>query len=442
MIDLHELRERRDEYQRAAQQKHINVDVTHFLKLADERRALQQEREELLHERHTIAAKGKSHQPSQADIVKGRELKEQLRQIELKIERREMEYQDLYFRVPTIPSADTPVGKDERENVEVYRSLTPPPSLPQTPKDHVTLGAELDILDMERGAVVSGYRGYYLKNEGALLQLALMHYAMAAMVAKGFTPFIPPTLVRGFALAGTGYFRRRTYDPSTDEIYKIASTDKEEDGTEPHDDRFLVGTAEPSLLAYYGDSILAEKELPLRICGFSPCYRSEIGSYGKDTRGLYRVHEFMKVEQVMITRADEEEAHDAQKEMIQHSRELYEQLELPFREVQICTGDLGAGKYRQIDTEVWIPSRNAYGETGSASNFRDWQSRRLNIRYRDTHGKKQYVFMLNNTVLASARLLIAIIENHQQADGSIRIPKILHPLMHGRTEIRQKKPRR
>jgi len=191
------------------------------------------------------------------------------------------------------------------------------------------------------------------------------------------------------------------------------------------ENKFLVGTAEPSLLAYYANEVLSEKDLPMKICGFSQCYRSEIGSYGKDTKGIYRVHEFMKVEQVCICKADVEESNKLQEEMIGISKELHQDLGLPFRQLQICTGDMSAGKYRQYDLEAWMPSRNSYGETGSCSSFLDWQSRRLNVKYKANDGKNKFVYMLNNTALPSVRPMIAILENYQQKDGSIIVPEVL-----------------
>lgn len=242
---------------------------------------------------------------------------------------------------------------------------------------------------------------------------------------------IPPTLVKEFALFGSGYFKGKRYDPETDEIYQVATSDKESTGEISKDRKFLVGTAEPSLLAYYSDEILDEARLPMKLGGFSQCYRSEIGSYGKDTKGIFRVHEFMKVEQVILCRADTDEAERLQDEMIAVSREMHEELGIPYRQIIISTGDLSIGKYRQYDLEAWLPGMNRWGETGSASIFLDWQSRRLNVRYQDEAGRKRYVYMLNNTALPVPRILIAILENHQEADGSVTIPEALRPYLPG-----------
>jgi len=240
---------------------------------------------------------------------------------------------------------------------------------------------------------------------------------------------IVPTLVKEFSLFGSGYFKGLEYNQEVDEIYKVATSDKEATGELSSDKKFLVGTAEPSLLAYYSDEVLKEEQLPMRLCGYSQCYRSEIGSYGKDTKGMYRVHEFMKVEQVILASANVEETNKLQEEMIAISKEMHEELGLPYRQLQICTGDMGLGKYKMFDLEAWMPGLNRYGETGSASNFLDWQSRRLNVKYTDKNGDRKYVYMLNNTALPSPRIFIAILENHQQADGSVKIPEVLQKFM-------------
>jgi seryl-tRNA synthetase len=339
----------------------------------------------------------------------------------------------LMVKVPTIPSKDTPIGKNENENVPI-EEFGKKTKFSFTPKDHIQLGKDLDIIDIERGVKVSGYRGYYLKNEGVNLAMALMMLALEKLTLKGFTPFIPPTLVRNFSLFGSGYFDGTEYNPEVDEIYKIANEEVEADGKKSKEDKFLVGTAEPSLLAYYSNETLDEKQLPMKICGFSQCYRSEIGSYGKDTKGLYRVHEFMKVEQVCICPADVNIADKMHLEMVEISKELHRDLELPYRVLQICTGDMSAGKYKMFDLEAWMPSREDWGETGSASNFLDWQSRRLNVKYKTKDNEKKFVYMINNTALTTIRPLIAILENHQQKDGSVIIPKALKKYMPGSQE--------
>ncbi|OGY51807.1 MAG: serine--tRNA ligase [Candidatus Buchananbacteria bacterium RIFCSPLOWO2_01_FULL_56_15] len=407
MVDIKKLREDPAAYQRAADVKAVAVDIDRLLEVDKLVLQLKQELDELRTEKNQLARQ-------QADPEKGRAVKEKIKAKEGEVNLLEPELEKLMLLVPNLPSEDTPVGKDDAGNQEVYRwGDIPQPDFAL--KDHLTLGAELDLLDFERGVRTSGFRGYYLKNEAALLHLALMQYALKKIIERGFTPFIPPTLVREFALIGSGHFPF-----GQEEIYEIKNPDDKER-------KFLTGTAEPSLLAYRAGEILDEAELPLKFCGLSQCYRSEAGSYGKDAKGIYRIHEFMKVEQVVLCRADTTESNQWLETMTGYSRELLEDLRLPYRVVQVCTGDMGAGKHKMYDLETWMPSRNAYSETHSASNLTDWQARRLGIRYRTNGGEKVYPHCLNNTVIASPRILIAILENFQQQDGSIAVPEALWP---------------
>jgi len=372
---------------------------------------------------------GDKSEAEKAEIIgRGKGVKDGIAKIEPEYKKIKQEFEELMVQVPNIISADTPIGKDDSENVEVYNSNNIE-KFDFTPKDHIQLGRDLDILDFERGAKVSGYRGYYVKNEGVSLMMGFMMYAINKMMTRGYSPMIVPTLVKEFSLFGSGYFKGLEYNQEVDEIYTVATSDKEATGELSSDKKFLVGTAEPSLLAYYSDEVLKEEQLPMRLCGYSQCYRSEIGSYGKDTKGMYRVHEFMKVEQVILASANVEETNKLQEEMIAISKEMHEELGLPYRQLQICTGDMGLGKYKMFDLEAWMPGLNRYGETGSASNFLDWQSRRLNVKYTDKNGDRKYVYMLNNTALPSPRIFIAILENHQQADGSVKIPEVLQKFM-------------
>jgi seryl-tRNA synthetase len=327
-------------------------------------------------------------------------------------------------RVPTVPSPDTPLGKSDADNVEIFH-WGEPKKFDFQPKDHIELGTSLDILDFEKGTKTSGFRGYYVKNDGVLLMMGIMMYALNKMIEKGYRPMIPPTLVKEFVLFGSGYFKGTEYDPAVDEIYQVATSDKESSGEASKDKKFLVGTAEAPLLAYYSEEVFKEEELPVRVCGYSQCYRTEIGSYGKDVKGMYRVHEFMKVEQVVIAAADVEMMNKLQDEMVGISGEMHEELGLPYRRLKICTGDMSAGKYRAFDHEAWLPGMNRWAETGSASSFGDWQSRRLNVKYVDKNGDRKYVYMLNNTALPSPRAFIAILENYQTADGKVMVPEVL-----------------
>lgn len=429
MLDIKFIRNNVEALKRAVKDKGMSVDIDHVLKVDKLRVELMQKHEELLSQKNKVndaIKSAKSDEDRQKAIAEGTEIKSQIEEIEPELQERKAEFFELMTMVPNIPSEDTPRGASEEENVEVER-WGEKREFDFTPKTHIELGKALDILDLERGVKVAGYRGYYLKNEGAMLVMGLMMYALGKMAEKGFTPMIPPTLVKEFALFGSGYFKGISYDPEEDEIYQVATHDKEADGQDSREKKFLVGTAEPSLLAYYSNEVLNSEMLPLRLSGFSPCYRSEIGSYGKDTKGMYRVHEFFKIEQVVLAPADTLFADELQHEMLSISQEMHRELGIAYRKLAICTGDMGSGKYKQFDLEAWLPGMNRWGETGSASNFLDWQSRRLNVKYINENGEKKFVYMLNNTALPSPRILIAILENYQQEDGSVLVPKVLQP---------------
>ncbi len=423
MVDIKFIRENAELLKGVAQKKHIEP------KIIDELLGIDKLRRELILKAETIRAG----QKKTKDREEGTRLKADFKEAEEKLRPVEDNFNRLMVLIPNIISPDTPIGESEAENKEVYK-WGEPRQFNFKPKDHIQLGRELDIIDFERGAKVAGFRGYYLKNDGALLAMGVMMYAIKKMVEKGFKPMIPPTLIKEFALFGSGYFKGPDYDPKVDEIYEIASSTKELTGEWNEDRKFLVGTAEPSLLAYYSDEVLRGEDLPIKMSGFSQCYRSEIGSYGKDVKGMYRVHEFMKVEQVALAVADIEATTKLQDEMVAISGEMHEELGLPYRRLIICTGDLGVGKYRQFDTEAWLPGMNRWAETGSASNFLDWQSRRLNVRYRDKNGEKKHVYMLNNTALPSPRIFIAILENYQTEKGTVVVPEALRAYV-GKEEI-------
>lgn len=432
MLDIQFIRDNKDIIAKAIEDKNGDLDLEMLLKKDEERRTTLQEIEELKSLKNDIndfIHQAKTEEERAEIITKGKEIKIKLDERAPFLEAIQHEFNALMAQVPNIVSSDTPVGASDAQNVEVFNSGEVP-KFEFTPRTHIELGKMLDILDLERGTKVSGYRGYYLKNEGTLLVMGLMLYAIQKLVAKGYTPMIPPTLVKGFPLFGSGYFKGTEYNGNIDEVYQVATSDREVDGTLAKEEKFLVGTSEPSLLAYYADEVLEEKNLPMKLAGYSQCYRSEIGSYGKDTKGMYRVHEFMKVEQVVLASADIEAADKIQDEMIALSEEMHRELGLPYRKLQICTGDMSAGKYRAFDLEAWMPGMNRYGETGSASSFLDWQSRRLNVKYKDAKtGEKKFVYMLNNTALPSPRIFIAILENYQRADGSVVVPEVLRPFV-------------
>jgi len=429
MLDIKFIRENKKEVEKAIKDKGVDLDLEKLLKIDEKRTKLIVEIEKLNSQKNKLNNEIKQAENRDEIIEKGKRVKEKLAKLEPDYKKIKDEFDELMARVPNIPSDDSPVGgEDANKEVEKWGEI---PKFDFNAKDHVQIGKDLDILDLGRGAKISGYRGYYLKNEGMLLVMALMMYALGKMVEKGYKPMIPPTLVKEFVLFGSGHFKGLHYDGEMDEIYQLATSNKEADGKISKEKKFLVGTAEPSLLAYYANEVLEDEDLPIKICGFSQCYRSEIGSYGKDTKGLYRVHEFMKVEQAVLTRADIDESDKLHQEMLSISKKMHEELELPHRVVQISTGDMGAGKYKMFDIETWMPGMNRWGETGSASNLLDWQARRLNVKYKGEDGNRRFVYMLNNTALPSVRPLIAILENYQQADGSVKIPDVLQKYMPG-----------
>ncbi|MDP3740812.1 MAG: serine--tRNA ligase [bacterium] len=405
MLDIKFIRENKEVVKKAAKDKGIDLDLEKLLDLDEKRRKLITETDVLRAKRKEASAK--------RDIDIGKELKVKLGKLEDELKKIESEFGELLLFVPNIPSENTPIG-----GAEAYKIITTwgqPPKFDFEVRDHITLGKSLGLIDLERGAKVAGYRGYFLKNEAVLMQAGLLRLAVKKMISKGFTPMTTPVLVREFALEGSGHF-----PGDRQEIYEV-----EEFGGKDKEKKYLTGTAEPALLAYHADEVLNEKDLPVKLCGISSCYRREVGGYGKDTKGLYRVHEFIKVEQVVLGKNDLTDSEKLFEEMNQTAQEFLRELELPHRVVQVSSRDMGSGKFKMYDIETWMPSRNGYGETHSNSNLNDWQARRFNIRYRAKSGKLEFVHTLNNTVIASPRILVAIIENYQQANGSVKVPKVL-----------------
>ncbi|MFC1721352.1 serine--tRNA ligase [Patescibacteria group bacterium] len=420
MIDIKKLREDPEIYKQVVRDKGIDLDIDKFLSLDKSRSEMHQEVENIRRERNELDDKiKKADEKSRPDLIdENKVLKDKLGQIEPKLKEIDKKYELLLRMVPLPPASDVPVGDDDSQNKEIRKEGTIPKFDFQY-LDHIELGKKLDILDFPLGVKISGSRGYVLKNEGVLLQFAVLRYALEVLKEHGFTLTIPPVLIKEFALTGSGHF---PFD--TENIYRAIEQEhlEKSDKQEP---LYLAGTSEPSLLAMYANETLRAENLPVKLSGFSPCYRSEVGSYGKDTKGLYRVHEFWKVEQVVICANSEAESDKWQQKLLRISEDILEGLELPYRVVINCTGDMGAGKYRMYDLETWMPSREAYGETHSDSALHDWQARRLNLKYRTKEGKKMYAHTLNNTGVASPRILIPLLENHQQADGSVKVPKML-----------------
>lgn len=408
MLDIKFIRENPELMKEVCRNKNISIDIDFLLKLDSERRDLIQKTEKLKSEQNKL---------NKENIDKARKIKEEFKELQKKLKEKEKKFNELMILIPNIYSDDTPIGKNENENKEIFK-WEEPTKFDFPIKNHIEIGKNLDLIDIEKGAKVSGFRGYYLKNDAVLLSLGILFYCIEKMRKRGFSLMLSPTILREFALIGSGHFPF-----GKEEVYQIANPGKISD--DKKEKSYLAGTSEPSILAYFSDSLLEEKNLPIKVCGFSQCYRSEAGSYGKDLKGLYRVHEFMKVEQVILSKNNIEESNKYLEEMKEISQEILEELKLPYRVLQICTGDMGAGKYKMYDIETWMPGRNGYGETHSDSNLTDWQSRRLNIKYLNQEGKKEFVYTLNNTVIATPRILIAILENYQLIDGSVKVPDVL-----------------
>ncbi|MBI2309598.1 serine--tRNA ligase [Candidatus Collierbacteria bacterium] len=437
MLDIQFIRDYPEKVKKAIIDKQlpprVNVEVVdRILELDKKRRDLILQSETIRRDRNELArrnppAGGKQAGRPPEEIVKqGRELKQKLAEIDPELKRIENSLDEIMLMVPGVPADDVPVGKDEKDNV-VVRTWGEPkfsgkagshPVGSFELKDHIELGQSLDILDVDRGTKVAGFRGYYLKNKGALMQLGLMRYGFDKLVAKDFTPMIPPVLDLPRSFVNTGHFPWGQVD-----VYKTFD-DREEQNV-----RRLAGTAEVPLASYHQDEVLNESDLPKKYAGFSSCFRREIGSYGKDTRGIYRVHEFMKIEQVVLDVNDVKKSRQWLEDLTAISEEILQELGLPYRVLLMCTGEMGEPQFRKYDIETWMPSRKNYGETHSASAMLDFQSRRANIRYRAKDGSTKFVHMLNNTMIASPRILIALWENHQQKDGSINIPSALKPYL-------------
>ncbi|MDH5533914.1 MAG: serine--tRNA ligase [Candidatus Pacebacteria bacterium] len=423
MLDIQYIRENADVVKTACVNKNLDDKIIDkLIKVDEKRRDLLVKVEKFRAESNSNAKKIKEQvhgggRPDADLVAHGKKVKTQLKEIEPTFKDLEEQYLDLMLQVPNVPADDTPVGPDESGN-EIIRTIGDKPNFDFNPLPHHELMEKLDILDTKRAVRIAGFRAYYLKGDGFLLEQALLRYAMDLLVQEGFTPMTVPVMVNKEAMVGTGYFPWGA-----------------EDHYKTQDGQILTGTAEVSLTAYYMGETLAEKDLPIQIAGVSPCFRREIGAHGKDTAGIVRVHQFNKVEQVVYTVADEEETRKWHDKMAGLSEQLLTDLGLSYQVLAMCTGDMGAGQRKKYDIETWFPSQEKYRETHSASYFNDFQSRRLNIRYQAKDGSLKHVYTLNNTMAASPRMLAAIIENYQTAEGTIRVPEVLQPYM-GKEEIK------
>jgi seryl-tRNA synthetase len=409
MLDIKFIRENPELIREAARKKHINFNVDELISSDQKRVEKLSVVESLRAEQNLVSDKIPSASPEERQtlIAQMSLLKEDLKKHEEELKTIMTDWQKLMLAVPNVPDISVPEGDSDAGNME-ERVWGDKPVFTFPVKDHIALCEELDLADFERGAKVAGFRGYFLKNEAVLIEMALWQMFNEKLVSKGFTPMIVPSLVNKKTLVGTGYL-----PGGEDDLYRT------------QDDEYLAGTGEVAAMSYYSDEIVDGSQLPIKLAAFSPCFRREAGSHSKDTKGLIRVHEFFKLEQVVLCEASHATSVALHEEITANVEELLQELELPYHVVVNCGGDLGQGQVKKYDIEVWMPSQNTYRETHSASYFHDYQTRRLNIRYRDSEGKLRFVHSLNNTAVATPRIVACILENYQQADGTIKIPKAL-----------------
>jgi seryl-tRNA synthetase len=416
MLDMDFIVEHPDVVRRAIEVKGVDLDLDALLALHGEAKALIQEVESLRHERNTLSKQIASASPAEREslVEQSRARGDRLKELEPALRDKQERLRELLLQVPNIPGPDEPVGMEEEENVE-ERRWGEPPAFSFEPRDHVELLERHDWWGGERVSKVAGSRSYALKGDAAVLELAVLRLALDHLRGRGFTPITLPSLAREAAFVGTGHF------PSgREDVYALAE-----------DDLYLSGTAEVGLNFLHSGEILAASDLPVTYAGFSPCFRREAGSAGRDVRGLIRIHQFYKVEQYVLCAADNEESARWFDTLLANAEALLHALELPYRVVRTCTGQMGAGKVRMWDIESWIPSQRQYRETHSNSEFYDWQARRCDLRYRAEDGKVRHAYTLNNTAIATPRILVPLLEVHQQADGSVRVPEALRPYLGG-----------
>ncbi len=423
MLDIQFIRENKKLIEEGARKKRMDVDIDRLITIDDKRR-------ELL----SSIEKKRAQQNSANDSITNTEdqtekdrliadmkgIKEAIQKEEEVLKGVMEEWQALMLQVPNIPDMSVPEGEDDADNKEI-KVWGEKPQFSFTPKSHVEIMTELDIADFERGTKVHGFRGYFLKKDGALLSYAIWNYAHEFFLKKGFVPLLGPTIVRKNNLYGTGHLPN-----DADDVYHT------------QDDDYLIGTSEISTMGYHSDEILDKNALPLKYLAFSPCYRREAGSHGKDTKGLIRVHEFYKVEQVILCEASHEESVKWHEWINRNTEEFIESLGIPYHTVLNCGGDIGQGQVKKYDIELWVPLEEKYREISSASYFHDFQTRRFNTKYRDEEGKARYAHSLNCTAIPTPRVLVSLVENFQQEDGSVKIPEVLRPYLGGKEVITKK----
>lgn len=423
MLDIQFIRQNEGAVRAAIQNKRLDLDLDLLLATDRERRETLTKIEAARAKKNQVAQSvpkaSKEERPKL--IEEGKAVKAEIETLEPALAAVEARFEDLMLRVPSIPRPEVPVGKGEEDNVEVRRWGTPR-NFDFEPKDHVDLLQSLGMVAWDGPRRFAGARSYALMGAGAMLELAITRFTMDLLQDRGLNPVVVPVIVKERALVGTGFFPL-----GREEAYSI-----------PADDLFLVGTSEVALVSMHTDEILEESQLPIRYAGISPCFRREAGAHGKDTRGLYRVHQFTKVEQVVFCVPDEAVAEKEHYAILANAEAMLQALEIPYRVAIACTGEIGLGQTRKHEVESWMPGRKAYAETHSCSTLGDFQTRRSNIRLRRTDGSLVFPYTLNNTAVASPRILIPLLENHQNADGSVTLPKALLPYMNGVEVLRPK----
>ncbi|MBQ46367.1 MAG: serine--tRNA ligase [Zetaproteobacteria bacterium] len=420
MLDIKYIRENPDLIKKACVDKRFNADIDQLLVTDKQMQELRLELEALQNKRNTTSkAIGKA-KPEEREALKAEvaAIKPKMEELNHTLHQLQETFEQYMLEVPAPQRNDVPVGKDEKDNIEI-KQWGSKPSFDFKAKNHIELGEALGIIDLERGVKIAGSRSYVLKGDGARLEQAILRFSIDKLIRKGYTLMQVPMLVSEHAMVGTGYFPN-----GRDQAYCVEK-----------DKMALAGTSEVPMVSYYGNEILKEAELPIRMCAQTTCYRREAGAAGRDTYGFYRVHQFQKIEQVIFAPADEDISVQLHDELLQNAEEIMQDLGLHYRVVYVCSGDLGQGQIRKHDIETWMPSRNSYGETHSCSTFHDFQARRMKIRYKDKNGKNIICYTLNNTAFASPRGMIPVIENYQQADGRIMIPEALRPYMDDQTYI-------
>lgn len=409
MLDIKFIRENKDIVALGAKKKAIDFDVNELIKLDDTRRELTTILENKRAEQNSYNDKITNASPEERTklIEEMKVLKESMTKEDEDLKLVIAQWQKMMLQVPNIPDMSVPDGKDDADNVEI-KVWGEKPQFDFEPKDHVELMLNLGMVDFERGAKVHGFRGYFLTGEGVRLTFAIWNYALSFFGQRGFVPVLPPTIVRKSNLYGTGHL-----PGDVEDFYMTQDGDA------------LAGTAEVPVMGMHADEIIDSQKFPIKYLGFSPCYRREAGSHGKDVKGLIRVHEFYKMEQVILCEASHEQSVKLHEELNRNTEEFIESLGIPYHTVINCGGDLGLGQVKKYDIELWVPKENKYREISSASYFHDFQTRRFNIRYKDNDGKLRYTHSLNCTAIPTPRILVSLIENFQMKDGTIKIPEVL-----------------